>query len=148
MKNYPLGLFNQRRGFVSIICEPYGIKNLSVFPTKLVVPELPILVKTKFGYRREWFLVDSGADITMLPYFASNLLECKLEKSRTKMFGIDGYGVCVYKSKIKVRFFNEEETIKCVFSERDDIPFILGRLDVLDKYNMLFYKNEVCLEKQ
>ena len=133
---------------MSIICEPYSIKNLIVFPTKLVVPELPILVKTKFGYRREWFLVDSGADITMLPYFASKLLACKLEKSRTKMFGIDGCGVSVYKSKIKVRFFNKEETIRCVFSERDDIPFILGRLDVLDKYNMLFFKNEVCLEKQ
>ena len=148
MKIYLLGLYNQRRGFVSIICEPYGIKNLTVFPTKLVVPELPILVKTKFGYRREWFLIDSGADITMLPYFANNLLECKLEKSRTKMFGIDGYGVSVYKSKIKVKLLNEEEIIRCVFSERDDIPFILGRLDILDKYNMLFYKNEVCLEKQ
>jgi len=83
---------------VSIICEPYGIKNLTVFPTKMV--------------------------------------------------GIDGYGVCIYKSKIKVRFFNEEKTIRCVFSERDDIPFILGRLDILDKYNMLFFKNEVCLEQQ
>ena len=91
---------------MSIICEPYGIKDLSVFPTKRVVPELLILVKTKFGYRREWFLVDSGADITMLPYFASNLLDCKLEKSHTKMFGIDGFGVCIYKSKIKVRFFD------------------------------------------
>lgn len=148
MKIYLSGLFSLRRVFVSTFCEPYGSKILSVFPTEVIVPEMAISVKTRFGYRKEWFLIDSGADISMLPYFASDLLDCKLEKSQEKMFGIDGYGVGVYTSKIKIKIYDAEETIRCVFSERDDIPFILGRLDLFDKYNIIFLKDEVCLEKR
>lgn len=129
-------------------CERYGHRRLSLFPAKVPVPEMPLEVRTKYGYAKQWFLVDTGADITMLPHHASEWLDCRIQKKSARVYGIDGAGVTVFSSKITIRIGERDEQVRCVFSNRDDIPFILGRLDILKRYDILLLKDRVCLRKR
>jgi hypothetical protein len=65
---------------VYIECHNYETKKLSIFRTDSVIPRAVIPVKTKFGYRREVFLLDTGADITMLPSSARELFDGPFEE--------------------------------------------------------------------
>ena len=133
---------------MSTVCEKYSHRRLTLFPARVPVPEIPLDVRTKYGYAKQWFLVDTGADITMLPYHASEWLDCRLQRKRSRVYGIDGAGVTVYASSIAVRMDDRIENIRCVFSNRDDIPFILGRLDLLKRYDLLFLKDRICLKRR
>jgi len=133
---------------VSSVCERYGKRRLGLFPATVPVPELSLDVRTKYGWARQWFLVDTGADITMLPFHASEWLDCELTTKKARVYGIDGEGVTVFASKITVRIGNRTKMVRCVFSDRDDIPFILGRLDILKSHDILFLKDRVCLRKR
>ena len=119
-----------------------------MFPTRVPVPEIQIDVKTKYGFAKQWFLVDTGADITMLPFHSSEWLDCRLLKKKARVFGIDGAGVTVHASTITIRIGDQEENVRCVFSRRDDIPFILGRLDILKSYDIHFLKDRLCLKRR
>lgn len=133
---------------MSITCEKYGSRRLSLFPVNVPVPEISLDVRTKYGWAKQWFLVDTGADITMLPFHASDWLDCDLRARKARVFGIDGEGVIVYASRITLRIGKSTDKVRCVFSDRDDIPFILGRLDLLKRHDMLFLKDRVCLRKR
>lgn len=131
-----------------IECHNYETKRLSIFETKSVVPKITIPVKTKFGYRKEVFLLDTGADITMLPCGARELFGGPFEESNRLVYGIEGIGISIFKSKIGMKICEKEIDVRCVFSQRDNIPFILGRLDILDRFNIHFYNNKVCFEER
>jgi hypothetical protein len=89
--------------FVCIECYTYETKMLSIFNTKSIVPKVKISVKTKFGYRKEIFLLDTGADITMLPHRARELFDESFEDCNQLVYGIEGNGINILKSKIKMK---------------------------------------------
>lgn len=119
--------------FVCTECHNYETKKLSIFKTDSVIPKVTISVKTKFGYRKEVFLLDTGADITILPDSAKELFYGPFEGCSQLVYGIEGKSINIIKSKIKMKICGREIDIRCVFSQRDDIPFILGGLDILNK---------------
>ena len=129
-------------------CHDYETKSLTIFKTNSVVPKVIISVKTRFGYRKEIFLLDTGADITMLPNGAKELFDGPFEECSKLIYGIEGKGISILKSRIKMNICENEIDVRCVFSQRDNIPFILGRLDILDKFNIYFYGNKVCFEER
>ena len=49
--------------FVCTECHNYEIKKLSIFKTDSVVPKVIIPVETKFGYKKEVFLLETGDSI-------------------------------------------------------------------------------------
>ncbi|MBI2982174.1 MAG: retropepsin-like domain-containing protein [Deltaproteobacteria bacterium] len=95
---------------------------------------------THEGFKLYDFLVDSGADFTLLPRrFASeigiNLKRC--EPSTT--LGVEGRGITIYHSSVVLRIGNYQSKIRCAFAQHDRIPPLLGRLDVFSKYNITFH---------
>ncbi|MBI5347086.1 MAG: retroviral-like aspartic protease family protein [Candidatus Aenigmarchaeota archaeon] len=93
----------------------------------------------KEGYRKFKFLIDTGADCIMLPkylakYIGINLNSCKKKRSK----GIEGHGINVYVGKIQIKIGDEEFKARCLFSERDDTPFLLGRMDIFDSTKFLY----------
>lgn len=92
--------------------------------------------------------MDTGADITMLPTGAKELFDEFFEDCNQLVYGIEGKGIGILKSKIRMKICKKEIEVRCVFSKRDDIPFILGRLDILEKFNIHFYDNKVCFEER
>ena len=78
-------------------------------------------LKTKEG---EWFKVspyaDSGADITILPKSVCEILGLRLQDGQESVVtGVGG------------------------FAKREDIPYLLGRTDILNHFNILFKKDKV-----
>jgi predicted aspartyl protease len=130
---------------VSTACEMYRNVRLSLFNAMVPVPEIPLQIRTQYGYHLQWFLIDTGADISILPLRARHWIDCKLERRPSKVYGLEGSGVVVYRSTITIRIGIREFRIRCLFSRRDDVPFILGRLDLLKKCNINLLKEKACL---
>lgn len=106
-----------------------------VIPT----PLLTIFVLTKFGYQSYQFLFDTGADFTMLPRYMAEDIGVNLQTlPQTRSYGIGDKGIKVYMSNIKIKIATEELKIRCLFSEKDTTPFLLGRMDVFSRFNISF----------
>lgn len=96
------------------------------------------------------FLFDTGADVSSLPVSAGLKLGIDLSKCpRIGMSGFEGSTVSVYKSKIKIRFYEKSMSVPCVFHPNDDVPILLGRAGILDRFNIFMdgKKKEIIFEK-
>lgn len=84
------------------------------------------------------FLFDTGADVTSFPASAAEKLGIDLDKCpQEPMTGYEGTTVLVYKSQIKINFNKRSLTIPCVFNPNEEVPIILGRAGIIDRFNIL-----------
>ncbi|PXF57819.1 MAG: hypothetical protein C4B59_14485 [Candidatus Methanogaster sp.] len=130
----------------SVVKYPYSKRYLLTFDCEVVYPEIPISLQTKYGVIEEMFLMDTGADITTLPNYARYLFEETPAKCDHEMYGVGGSSR-VWKSVITIKLAGEWIPVRCIFAEHDDIPFILGRLDVSGQFNMRFDETEIHIER-
>jgi len=104
-------------------------------------------LQTKYGVIEEMFLLDTGADITTLPNYARYLFEETPAEGNHEMYGIGGSSK-FWKSVITLKLAGEWIPVRCIFAEHDDIPFILGRLDIFGKFNIKFDEMEIHIERR
>src|SRR3990167_11062679 len=112
---------------------------------KLLLP-----VESSTGLIPFTFLFDTGADVSSLPASAASKLGIDLQKCpKIPMSGFEGSTISVYKSKIKIRFNKKSITIPCVFHPNDDIPILLGRAGILDRFTIFLdgKKKEITFEE-
>ena len=131
----------------SVVKYPYSKRYLLTFDCEVVYPEIPISLQTKYGVIEEMFLVDTGADITTLPNYARYLFEETQAECDHEMYGVGGSSK-FWKSVITIKLAGEWIPVRCIFAEHDDIPFILGRLDVFGQFNMKFDETEIHIERR
>ncbi|MFH1562048.1 MAG: hypothetical protein ABIF11_01320 [Nitrospirota bacterium] len=110
-------------------------------------PKVTISVLTKSGYRFFSFILDSGADCTMLPRYEAEHIGIDLSLCpKYHSTKIEGQGITCYGAKITVKIRQDLFPIRCLFSEKDTTPYLLGKMDIFDKYNIIFdNKNEKIL---
>ena len=102
-----------------------------------LTPVIPIGVFTLRGLVTFDFLLDSGADFTLLPRHVADLVGVDLKQlSPTRTFGVEGKGIRVWLSRVTIRIGPETLSVRSFFSERDDTPFLLGRMDVFSKFKI------------
>jgi hypothetical protein len=84
--------------------------------------------------------VDSGADITLIPYSAGIALgfSLKPEDEIRRIGGVGGGKISIVVRRIKMRINGEELNVRVAWCMSEDVPLILGRLDVFDRFNVLF----------
>lgn len=105
----------------------------------LPVPALTLPVKTPTGHSDVRFLLDSGADITMLSRGAGEYLGIFPQGAPTKnVSGIEGRSIPAWVGEITVRIGNADHTIPCLFTENEKTPFLLGRIGLFQKFNVTF----------
>ena len=126
---------------VSTECSPYDRKYLPIFDEEFVDPEIQLRVMTRYGPRFEYFLIDTGADVTLLPAASVDYFEVEMLEGEDRIFGVEGEGITVKPAAIQVEILNRFFRVRCAISDRDDIPFLLGRLDILDSFDLLFLKD-------
>ena len=84
--------------------------------------------------------VDSGADITLIPYSAGIALgfSLKPEDEIRKIGGVGGGRISIVVRRVKMRINGRELGVRVAWCMSEDVPLILGRLDVFDRFDVLF----------
>jgi predicted aspartyl protease len=102
-------------------------------------PVILIPVLTKYGYQNFDFLVDTGADCSIMPCSVTEDLDIELSSlPRMRFSGIEGRSVLAYITKITVKITNTPIEITCALSTNEKSPFILGRKDIFSHFNISF----------
>lgn len=84
------------------------------------------------------FLFDTGADFTSLPKHMATDLGLTLEESAQEiMYTANNEPMITYHSEVEVNLGKEEFKLPCVFTDKDDTPFLLGRVGFIEKFEML-----------
>lgn len=117
---------------------PIGTKVISL--GHVADPVIPILVRTTRGYLPFDFLIDTGADCSMIPAaMAETELGIRLSScQRETFFGIEGSGIRVYLGALSLKIGPYPVRARCVFSTREHCPLILGRMDVFRHFSITF----------
>lgn len=109
----------------------------------LFYPIVQLQLKTIFGWKDFDFLVDTGADLTTLPFTAVSFLGLdisKLKQSRTQ--GVGGIFVPTWDLTIPIRIGAHVFKIYTSITKDKATPFLLGRKDVFEKRFSLFIDSE------
>ena len=112
-------------------------------------PYAIVLILSK---NNEWvpveMIVDTGADYTLLPKKYAEILGIDLINCVPKTtLGVGGSEtVYLYKS-LTVRLKNWQKQIPVGFLERDDIPALLGRLEFIEAFEVIFKNFEIIFKK-
>ncbi|MEK9149089.1 MAG: retropepsin-like aspartic protease [Candidatus Desantisbacteria bacterium] len=91
----------------------------------------------------EYLLVDSGADITLIPKKVGKELGFTLKEGEEpdSLGGVTGSTPIVYRQlKIRIGKFEFDAPVAWALEER--VPFLLGREVVFDKFNIEFKQAE------
>jgi len=102
------------------------------------------------GYQPFEFILDPGADCTMLPRYMANLVGVQiLPPPDTYIHGITGQGMPAYKGQVKLKIESEEFEIRCLFTESNRTPFLLGRVDFFTLFDVHFdnRNNQIVLKR-
>lgn len=102
---------------------------------KLFYPIIRASVKTAYGWQEFDFLVDTGADVTTLPFSILPILDLgnkPLKKQRTQ--GVGGIWVETFEIILSIQIGSEELTIRAsvVNSKEEALPLLLGKKDIFE----------------
>ncbi len=79
------------------------------------------------------FIVDTGADITMLPLYMADRLGVDLKKARkSQSLGIGGFLINTWITQIPIYIADTEFKIRVSITNDNETPLLLGRVDLLD----------------
>lgn len=131
------------------------------FPFKSFITEHLGILKRPFGTVRvisehnsikAEFLIDSGADISIIPHqMGEKGLGFSISKGE-KIINLGGAGgglIPVVFRDIEMKFKKETIKTKIAWAMVDTVPLILGRLDIFVKFNIEFKESEnsIILQK-
>jgi len=110
-----------------------------------------VKIKTKIGiYRSQKFLFDTGADFTSLPRFLVEVVGIDLHKCKQEiMYTANNDSMVTFRGKIIINLNGKDMELPCVFTEKDDTPFLLGRSGIIENFDILLSakKKKIILER-
>jgi len=86
--------------------------------------------------------IDSGADITLIPYTLGLKLGFEISKDIVNLHGVRGIGLPVEIKRVKMRIGDMELEPRVAWALIEETPPLLGRLDIFDKFNITFKEKE------
>ncbi len=102
-------------------------------------PKITISIRTQNGYFPYRFLLDTGADVSMVPFSMAEDLGIDLSRCPTdECSGIEGRPLLVYHTTIAVRVGHVDLSLPCLISESDSTPFLLGRAGLFARFDIGF----------
>jgi len=85
--------------------------------------------------------IDSGADLTIIPYRFGLMLGLRLEGPVEEVHGIGG-GIPIIIRRIELKIGDVIINARVGWSLREEVPFLLGRMDVFNKFDIEFRERE------
>lgn len=115
---------------------PYGVSILPNFGTISTI-YLWLAVESPNEVIPFSFLFDTGAEITSFPVSAAEKLGIDLDNCpQEPMTGYEGTTILAYRSEIRLYLNNQFLQIPCVFNPNEEVPILLGRAGILNKFNI------------
>ena len=92
----------------------------------------------------QWMYVDSGADITLIPSSVGKLVGLRrgMGDRSQRIFGVGRSSVPVLIKRISMRLGSAEFRCRVAWSQVEDVPLLLGRMDVFKRFNVTFKEKE------
>ncbi|MFQ5864873.1 MAG: hypothetical protein ACE5IW_06535 [bacterium] len=112
----------------------------------------PVVPVTVIGPKRKikvFMLLDSGADISMIPYSLGEIIGLELDvATRSEIQGIGEGSVPYVLSQVRLRMEEVEISARIGWALIEEIPFILGRLDLFEQLAIEFreFENKILLK--
>jgi len=112
-------------------------------PYPIVIGQL----QTIRGPRDYSFILDTGADTTTFPHFMIHLLGLKEKNLKQSVSqGIGRQLVKVWEGKTTILIDSTRLAVTCNFTDNDQTPFLLGKIDVFDRFNIYFNNDKQQVE--
>lgn len=126
-------------------CFPYEPEPSRAFGSVLR-PVIEAYLKAADG---TWFKIfpyaDSGADFSLFPRSVCKALGLNLKSGQRALIGgISGRPQVVYIHRVQMRIGVKEFSARVGFAFSDRLPYLLGRLDILDQFDIRFEQDRVC----
>ncbi len=105
---------------------------------------------TSRGYQPFEFILDSGADCTMVPRYMASLVGIQLpDVPDTYVRGITSGRMPANKGQLRLRLEGEEFEVRCLFTKSNRTPFLLGRIDFFSLFDVHFdnQNSQIILER-
>ncbi|MDI6735247.1 MAG: retropepsin-like aspartic protease [bacterium] len=89
-------------------------------------------------------LVDPGADITLIRKLTGEYLGLQIEKEDKiyELSGVTGESISVIIKEIRMRIGNIEFPLRVAWSMIEEVPLLIGRLDVFDRFDVELRQRE------
>ncbi|RJP30920.1 MAG: hypothetical protein C4527_08845 [Candidatus Omnitrophota bacterium] len=113
----------------------------------------PIIPATIIGPRQSvnlFMLLDSGADLSLIPYSVGEIIGLNLDmKRRSEVQGIGEGSVPYILSRVKFKIETIEISAHVGWALIEEVPFILGRLDIFEEFSIEFryFENKIILKQ-
>lgn len=107
--------------------------------------DIPVQLNTReAGWKSFDFIVDTGADLTMVPFYMADILGINLKRAREdQATGIGGFRVKTWKVLIPLMIGPWQLTIHASITSENLTPLLLGRAGTLDtNFSWLFDHRE------
>lgn len=100
-------------------------------------PVARVVLEGKFP---QWMYVDSGADISLIPLSVGKLigLTCIKGDKLQRIFGLGRSSVPIVVKRVSMRLGLLEFRARVAWSQIEDVPLLLGRLDVFRRFDVTF----------
>ena len=114
----------------------------------------PIIPVTIIGAKQSitiHMLLDSGADLSLIPYSVGEAIGLELDmENRSEVQGIGEGSIPYILSQVKIEIGNVEASVRIGWALIEEIPLILGRLDVFQQFSVEFreFENKIILNHQ
>jgi len=113
-------------------------------------PFIPVtLIGPKCGVKL-FMLLDSGADISMIPYSVGEAIGIELDMStRSEVQGIGEGSVPYVLGRVSLQIENFKFSARIGWALIEEVPFIIGRLDIFDALAIEFrqFENRILLKQ-
>jgi hypothetical protein len=88
----------------------------------------------------QWMYIDSGADITLIPLSVGKLLGLRrTNRDRLqRIFGVGRSSVPILVKRLSVRLGPVHFRARVAWSQVEDVPLLLGRMDVFPRFDVAF----------
>ena len=119
---------------------PYVKERSSIFGL-VSRPVAKVILERKYP---QWMYVDSGADISLIPLSVGRLigLTRTREDRLQRVFGVGRSSVSVVVKKLSVCLGSLEFTARVAWSQVEDVPLLLGRMDVFRRFDVTFKERD------
>lgn len=110
---------------------------------KILVPLIPITIIGPKGTMDVDMILDSGADISFIPYSAGEILGLEaVMENRGEVSGIGQGGVSYILSETEIKIKDYKIKAHIGWALIEEVPFLLGRLDIFKKFAIEFREFE------